>query len=104
MALVKTPVAGFTGLIGADQFVNGQCEVANNKLAYYQRHGYTSVQGAGNEKPEPVSEPNVIGISLDESAPKQKWEALAQKLGIDPAKKTKTELIEAVKAAAQEPQ
>lgn len=91
MALVKTPVAGFTGLIGADQFVNGQCEVEDSKLAYYERHGYIIVR----------TEKEPAGVMPDESAPRAEWEAYAKAVGVNPVRKNKHELIAAVKEAMQ---
>jgi len=94
MAIVKTPVEGYTGPIGADLFVGGVCtDVPDDRLDYYRRQGYVILD---QETPTPQETP--IQLPAD-SAPKADWVTVAVQLGIDVKGKTKAEIIAAVTAA-----
>ena len=95
MAIVKTPVEGYTGPIGADLFVGGVCtDVPDDRLAYYRRQGYVILD-------QETTTPQEMPIQLPaDSAPKADWVTVAVQLGIDVKGKTKAEIIAAVTAAA----
>lgn len=94
MAIVKTPVEGYTGPIGADLFIGGVCtDVPDDRLAYYRRQGYVILD---QETTTPQETP--IQLPAD-SAPKADWVTVAVQLGIDVKGKTKAEIIAAVTAA-----
>ncbi|MFC2517940.1 MAG: hypothetical protein ACFNXY_01635 [Corynebacterium matruchotii] len=94
MAIVKTPVEGYTGSIGADLFVGGVCtDVPDDRLEYYRRQGYIILD---QETTTPLEAP--IQLPAD-SAPKADWVTAAVQLGIDVKNKTKAEIIAAVTAA-----
>lgn len=94
MAIVKTPVEGYTGPIGADLFVGGVCtDVPDDRLDYYQRQGYVILD---QETTTPQETP--IQLPAD-SAPKADWVTVAVQLGIDVKGKTKAEIVAAVTAA-----
>lgn len=94
MAIVKTPVEGYTGPIGADLFVGGVCtDVPDDRLDYYLRQGYIILD---QETTTPQETP--IQLPAD-SAPKADWVTVAVQLGIDVKGKTKAEIIAAVTAA-----
>ncbi len=94
MAIVKTPVEGYTGPIGADLFVGGVCtDVPDDRLGYYQRQGYVILD---QETATPQETP--IQLPAD-SDPKADWVTVAVQLGIDVKGKTKAEIIAAVTAA-----
>ena len=94
MAIVKTPVEGYTGPIGADLFVGGVCtDVPDDRLDYYRRQGYTILD---QETTTPQETP--IRLPAD-GAPKADWVTAAVQLGIDVKNKTKAEIIAAVTAA-----
>lgn len=94
MAIVKTPVEGYTGPIGADLFVGGVCtDVPDDRLDYYQRQGYAILD---QETTTPQETP--IQLPAD-SAPKADWVTVAVQLGIDVKGKTKAEIVAAVTAA-----
>lgn len=94
MAIVKTPVEGYTGPIGADLFVGGVCtDVPDDRLDYYRRQGYTILD---QENTTPQETP--IQLPAD-GAPKADWVTVAVQLGIDVKGKTKAEIIAAVTAA-----
>lgn len=94
MAIVKTPVEGYTGPIGADLFVGGVCtDVPDDRLDYYRRQGYVILD---QETTTPQETP--IQLPAD-SAPKADWVTVAVQLGIDVKGKTKAEIIAAVTAA-----
>ena len=96
MAIVKTPVEGYTGPIGADLFVGGVCtDVPDGRLDYYRRQGYIILD---QEIPTPQETP--IQLPAD-GAPKADWVTVAVQLGIDVKGKTKAEIIADVTAAAQ---
>lgn len=98
MALVKTPVRGYTGFVGADQFINGECEVDDSKLSYYERQGYIIIREGDHAEPITASAPKPL-IMPDRAAPKAEWEAFARSIGVEPVEKTKNEIITAVTAA-----
>lgn len=94
MAIVKTPVEGYTGPIGADLFVGGVCtDVPDGRLDYYRRQGYIILDQEITTLPE-----TPIQLPAD-SAPKADWVTVAVQLGIDVKGKTKAEIIAAVTAA-----
>lgn len=94
MAIVKTPVEGYTGPIGADLFVGGVCtDVPDGRLDYYRRQGYIILDQEITTLPE-----TPIQLPAD-SAPKADWVTAAVQLGIDVKGKTKAEIIAAVTAA-----
>lgn len=94
MAIVKTPVEGYTGPIGADLFVGGVCtDVPDGRLEYYQRQGYIILDQEITTLPE-----TPIQLPAD-SAPKADWVTVAVQLGIDVKGKTKAEIIADVTAA-----
>ena len=94
MAIVKTPVEGYTGPIGADLFVGGVCtDVPDGRLEYYQRQGYIILD---QETTTPQETP--IQLPAD-GAPKADWVTAAVQLGIDVKGKTKAEIIADVTAA-----
>lgn len=94
MAIVKTPVEGYTGPIGADLFVGGVCtDVPDDRLGYYQRQGYVILD---QETATPQDAP--IQLPAD-SAPKADWVTVAVQLGVEVKGKTKAEIIAAVTAA-----
>ena len=94
MAIVKTPVEGYTGPIGADLFVGGVCtDVPDGRLDYYRREGYIILDQEITTLPE-----TPIQLPAD-SAPKADWVTVAVQLGIDVKGKTKAEIIAAVTAA-----
>nr|DAW02129.1 MAG TPA: hypothetical protein [Caudoviricetes sp.] len=94
MAIVKTPVEGYTGPIGADLFVGGVCtDVPDDRLDYYRRQGYVILD---QENTTPQETP--IQLPAD-GAPKADWVTAAVQLGIDVKNKTKAEIIAAVTAA-----
>ena len=94
MAIVKTPVEGYTGPIGADLFVGGVCtDVPDGRLEYYRRQGYIILDQEITTLPE-----TPIQLPAD-SAPKADWVTVAVQLGIDVKGKTKAEIIAAVTAA-----
>jgi hypothetical protein len=94
MAIVKTPVEGYTGPIGADLFVGGVCtDVPDDRLDYYRRQGYVILD---QETTTPQETP--IQLPAD-SAPKADWVTVAVQLGIGVKGKTKAEIIAAVTAA-----
>ncbi len=96
MAIVKTPVEGYTGPIGADLFVGGVCtDVPDGRLDYYRRQGYIILDQEITTLPE-----TPIQLPAD-SAPKADWVTVAVQLGIDVKGKTKAEIIADVTAAAQ---
>lgn len=94
MAIVKTPVEGYTGPIGADLFVGGVCtDVPEDRLDYYRRQGYIILDQEITTLPEaPIQLPA-------DGAPKADWVTVAVQLGIDVKGKTKAEIIAAVTAA-----
>ncbi|ARU45321.1 hypothetical protein [Corynebacterium silvaticum] len=80
MAIVKTPVPGYTGSVGDDYFVDGVCQVSDNKLAYYRRHGYTiEVEELADQEASETSASGIPGAK----AKKAELIAYAQTLGID---------------------
>lgn len=102
MAKVKVtaPVAGYSGRIGADVFVDGVAEVEESGLDYYRRHGYI----VGDETSEQVEVPsaarvvNDTEIVDDNARPasggrKADWVDYAESLGIDTEGKTKEDLM-----------
>lgn len=94
MAIVKTPVEGYTGPIGADLFVGGVCtDVPDGRLDYYRRQGYIILDQEITTLPE-----TPIQLPAD-SAPKADWVTVAVQLGVDVKGKTKAEIIAAVTAA-----
>lgn len=94
MAIVKTPVEGYTGPIGADLFVGGVCtDVPDDRLDYYRRQGYVILD---QETTTPQETP--IQLPAD-SAPKADWVTAAVQLGIEVKGKTKAEIVAAVTAA-----
>lgn len=94
MAIVKTPVEGYTGPIGADLFVGGVCtDVPDGRLDYYRRQGYIILD---QENTTPQETP--IQLPAD-GAPKADWVTVAVQLGIDVKGKTKAEIIAEVTAA-----
>lgn len=94
MAIVKTPVEGYTGPIGADLFVGGVCtDVPDDRLEYYLRQGYIIL-----DQETTTSQETPIQLPAD-SAPKADWVTAAVQLGIDVKGKTKAEIIAAVTAA-----
>ena len=95
MAIVKTPVEGYTGPIGTDLFVGGVCtDVPDDRLDYYLRQGYIIL-----DQENPTAPPETpIQLPAD-SAPKADWVTAAVQLGIDVKNKTKAEIIAAVTAA-----
>lgn len=94
MAIVKTPVEGYTGPVGADLFVGGVCtDVPDGRLDYYRRQGYIILDQEITTLPE-----TPIQLPAD-SAPKADWVTVAVQLGIDVKGKTKAEIIAAVTAA-----
>ena len=94
MAIVKTPVEGYTGPIGSDLFVGGVCtDVPDDRLDYYQRQGYVILD---QETTTPQETP--IQLPAD-SAPKADWVTVAVQLGIEVKGKTKAEIVAAVTAA-----
>ena len=96
MAIVKTPVEGYTGPIGADLFVGGVCtDVPDGRLDYYRRQGYIILDQEITTLPE-----TPIQLPAD-SAPKAAWVTVAVQLGIDVKGKTKAEIIADVTAVAQ---
>lgn len=97
MAIVKTPVEGYTGPIGADLFVGGVCtDVPDDRLDYYQRQGYIIL-----DQEDPTAPPETpIQLPAD-GAPKADWVTAAVQLGIDVKGKTKAEIIADVTAVAQ---
>lgn len=94
MAIVKTPVEGYTGPIGADLFVGGVCtDVPDDRLDYYRRQGYVILD-------REITTPQETPIQLPaDGAPKADWVTVAVQLGIDVKGKTKAEIIAAVTAA-----
>lgn len=94
MAIVKTPVEGYTGPIGADLFVGGVCtDVPDDRLDYYRRQGYIILD-------QEITTPQETSIQLPaDGAPKADWVTVAVQLGIDVKGKTKAEIIAAVTAA-----
>nr|DAV90262.1 MAG TPA: hypothetical protein [Caudoviricetes sp.] len=94
MAIVKTPVEGYTGPIGADLFVGGVCtDVPDGRLDYYQRQGYVILD-------QEITMPQETPILLPaDGAPKADWVTVAVQLGIEVKGKTKAEIIAAVTAA-----
>lgn len=108
MAHVKTPVAGYNGLVGADQFIDGECVIPDGRLAYYERHGYIIIRDEAHVGNDEASKPDDSAVSNPEppimpgkEAPKIEWEEFARSVGVDPAEKTKNEIIAAVKEAMQ---
>lgn len=94
MAIVKTPVEGYTGPIGADLFVGGVCtDVPEDRLEYYQRQGYIIL-----DQEITTSQETPIQLPAD-GDPKADWVTVAVQLGIDVKGKTKAEIIAAVTAA-----
>ena len=94
MAIVKTPVEGYTGPVGADLFVGGVCtDVPDDRLEYYRRQGYIILDQETTTLPE-----TSIQLPAD-GAPKADWVTVAVQLGIDVKGKTKAEIIAAVTAA-----
>lgn len=94
MAIVKTPVEGYTGPIGADLFVGGVCtDVPDDRLEYYRRQGYIILDQETTMLPE-----TPIQLPAD-SAPKADWVTAAVQLGIAVKGKTKAEIIADVTAA-----
>ena len=95
MAIVKTPVEGYTGPIGTDLFVGGVCtDVPDDLLDYYLRQGSIIL-----DQENPTAPPETpIQLPAD-SAPKADWVTVAVQLGIDVKGKTKAEIIAAVTAA-----
>lgn len=103
MAKVKVtaPVAGYSGRIGADVFVDGVAEVEESGLDYYRRHGYivgdeTSEQVEVPSAERDANEAEVIGDNVRPApgARKADWVAYAESLGIDAVGKTKEDLME----------
>lgn len=96
MAIVKTPVDGYTGPIGADLFVGGVCtDVPDDRLDYYRRQGYIILDQ------ETTAVPPEVPIQLPAGdAPKAAWVTVAVQLGIDVKGKTKAEIMADVTAAA----
>nr|DAW00696.1 MAG TPA: hypothetical protein [Caudoviricetes sp.] len=94
MAIVKTPVEGYTGPVGADLFVGGVCtDVPDDRLDYYLRQGYVILD-------QEITTPQETPIQLPaDGAPKADWVTVAVQLGIDVKGKTKAEIIAAVTAA-----
>lgn len=94
MAIVKTPVEGYTGPIGADLFVGGVCtDVSDDRLDYYRRQGYVILD-------QEITTPQETPIQLPaDGAPKADWVTVAVQLGIEVKGKTKAEIIAAVTAA-----
>ena len=94
MTIVKTPVEGYTGPIGADLFVGGVCtDVPDDRLEYYRRQGYIILDQEITTLPE-----TPIQLPADR-APKADWVTAAVQLGIDVKGKTKAEIIADVTAA-----
>jgi len=94
MAIVKTPVEGYTGPIGADLFVGGVCtDVPDDRLEYYRRQGYIILDQEITTLPE-----TPIQLPAD-GAPKADWVTVAVQLGIDVKGKTKAEIIADVTAS-----
>lgn len=94
MAIVKTPVEGYTGPIGADLFVGGVCtDVPDDRLDYYRRQGYIILDQETTTLPE-----TPIQLPAD-GAPKAAWVTAAVQLGIDVKGKTKAEIIADVTAS-----
>ena len=90
MAIVKTPVEGYTGPIGADLFVT---DVPDDRLEYYRRQGYIILD-------QEITMPQETPILLPaDGAPKADWVTVAVQLGIEVKGKTKAEIIAAVTAA-----
>lgn len=56
MAIINTPVKGFTGTVAGVQFADGQGETENvAALAYFERQGYTVT--AEDALPDPPNDP-----------------------------------------------
>lgn len=107
MAIVKTPVPGYTGHVGDDLFVDGVCQVPDSKLAYYQRHGYiieaeeqADQQAFATTVVPEVSETNVVEIP-GAKAKKAELIAYAHTLGIDTDGLDVAALREAIEAHAK---
>ncbi|WP_431638841.1 hypothetical protein ACP8NE_00945 [Corynebacterium ulcerans] len=99
MAIVKTPVPGYTGSVGDDYFVDGVCQVPDNKLAYYRRHGYTiEVEELADKQ---ASEASVSGAP-GAKAKKAELIAYAQTLGIDTEGLDVAGLREAIEAHVED--
>ncbi|APM36588.1 hypothetical protein [Corynebacterium diphtheriae] len=80
MAIVKTPVHGYTGPVGDDYFVDGVCKVPDHKLVYYKRHGY--IIEAEELSGQEGTEAEALGIP-GAKAKKAELVAYATKLGIN---------------------
>ena len=97
MAIVKTPVEGYTGPIGADLFVGGVCtDVPDDRLDYYRRQGYIIL-----DQEKPTAPPETPVQLPADGAPKADWVTAAVQLGIDVKGKTKAEIIADATAVAQ---
>ena len=95
MAIVKTPVEGYTGPVGADLFVGGVCtDVPDDRLDYYRRQGYIIL-----DQEHPTATPETPVQLPADGAPKADWVTAAVQLGIDVKGKTKAEIIADVTAA-----
>lgn len=119
-AVIKSPVASFTGKVGADQFVNGRCEIdpaTDTALAYYRRHGYEilfptaevtkdmTVKVIGAEGQAESAESPVASGRPATGAKKADWVAFAATLGVDTQGLTVDEIraaVEKKEAQAQE--
>lgn len=106
MATVKVtaPVAGYTGRVGADTFVDGVAEVEKEAVDYYLRHGYI-VAGEKNNTAEKQTVPSaervaneaeVVGENVRPAsgATKAEWVAYAEKLGIETNGLNKADIID----------
>ena len=72
MAIIHTPVKGFSGEIAGVPFVNGTGETENPAaLAYFQRRGYKVEADKPAPKRTPKAAPKVEADKPVEEAPKE---------------------------------
>ncbi len=111
MAIITTPVPGFTGVSVGVNFTDGVGQTDDEvKLAYFRRHGY------GIDVPVPMTEDDIARVAANEQAPestptpkpliehsKAELEAIATEAGIEfKAPINKAELVALIEAKQAE--
>lgn len=99
MATVRTTTPGYTGHIGKDLFVEGVCEVPDDNLDYYLRHGYVIEY---HDASAPQSESTIVLPHAD--AFKAEWVEVAEQLGIAVKGLSLEKIKTRVHAALENPQ
>ena len=63
MAKIKSPVAGYTGVVVGVQFTNGEAETdRDSALAYFRRQGYTVEETESTTAAKSSSEPSAADL------------------------------------------